>query len=582
MAVDRRILYYTLLILSILIASSLYLSWSVDRGLGTLDVERTGIEIEPGRTVNFTVYAPREDYPGPMPIVLTIHGVGGSKEAMYAFNIELARRDFTVVAIDLAGHGDSSMSFDINNYTRLAEDCYAVLQWVGLNYNNSNPDLYGVVGHSLGVHVGLAMYNMDVQPKAIVAVGPVWLEDAASLPGNLLLAVGEFDELIPRGSLLEVLRTLTGFPDAMAGITYGGFDGDAAYRLVIAPTNHVGEATDALIVVESVSWMLQALHGIEEPSHSGIEIQLIYSRKTVAYVVGTVSLWLSLIPLVLLVVTTLPERVRPKPFSNRTEPMTMGREGLLSSTLAMLFVLVYLFTGIAGIMLERMSIRLSASMLGTGLALFFVLCPILWIAAMMLIGGTKRTYRSLLAMGYRKGNMGILVSTVARAIIPAMICMAWLLAWVALGGMPGTTSPVTILPLFRFPNSERMVSILTMICLTLPFSVSEGIWIRGFLLSERDWGGRVPYARRLVSAFGVRMVPTLAFAVILIFGSTALGFVVAPLVLLGLLLTYFVITSAAVSLLVIFASVELDNPWPAIIIGAFLYAWILVGTLPLV
>ncbi|MFX1603532.1 MAG: alpha/beta fold hydrolase, partial [Promethearchaeota archaeon] len=456
MAVDRRILYYTLLILSILIASSLYLSWSVDRGLGTLDVERTGIEIEPGRTVNFTVYAPREDYPGPMPIVLTIHGVGGSKEAMYAFNIELARRDFTVVAIDLAGHGDSSMSFDINNYTRLAEDCYAVLQWVGLNYNNSNPDLYGVVGHSLGVHVGLAMYNMDVQPKAIVAVGPVWLEDAASLPGNLLLAVGEFDELIPRGSLLEVLRTLTGFPDAMAGITYGGFDGDAAYRLVIAPTNHVGEATDALIVVESVSWMLQALHGIEEPSHSGIEIQLIYSRKTVAYVVGTVSLWLSLIPLVLLVVTTLPERVRPKPFSNRTEPMTMGREGLLSSTLAMLFVLVYLFTGIAGIMLERMSIRLSASMLGTGLALFFVLCPILWIAAMMLIGGTKRTYRSLLAMGYRKGNMGILVSTVARAIIPAMICMAWLLAWVALGGMPGTASPVTILPLFRFPNSEKI------------------------------------------------------------------------------------------------------------------------------
>ena len=104
MAVDRRILYYTLLILSILIASSLYLSWAVDRGLGTLDVERTGIELEPGRTVNFTVYGPREDYPGPMPVVLTIHGLGGSKEAMYAFNIELARRDFTVAAIDLAGH----------------------------------------------------------------------------------------------------------------------------------------------------------------------------------------------------------------------------------------------------------------------------------------------------------------------------------------------------------------------------------------------------------------------------------------------------------------------------------------------
>ncbi|MHA2379303.1 MAG: alpha/beta fold hydrolase [Candidatus Thorarchaeota archaeon] len=582
MAADRRILYYTLLILSILIASSLYLSWTVDRGLGTLDVERVGTESEPGRTVNFTVYSPREEYPGLMPVVLTIHGVGGSKETMYSFNVELARKDFTVAAIDLAGHGDSSIPFNFSDYTRMAEDCYAVLQYIGLNYNDTNPNLYGVVAHSLGVHVGLAMYNMAVQPKAIAAIGPVWLEDVVSLPGNLLIAVGEFDELIPRGRPLDTLRTLTGFPNAMAGITYGGFDGDAAYRLTIAPTNHVGEATDMVIVAESVSWMLQALHNIEEPDLGGIQAQLIYPRKTVAYLVGAASLLLSLIPLLLISVTLLPEQIRPRYLSSEAEPMTFVGEGMLGSVLSAMFVLVYLLTGLAGITLESMGMRLSPSILGTGLVLFFLMCPVLWIATMMLVGGKQRTFQSLLALGYRKGDIRSLLLTVARAIIPALICVGWLLMWVALGGMPGTMDPVTVLPLFRFPTDERMLSILTMTCLALPFSMSDALWTRGLLLSERDWGGRIPYARRFVSVFGMRMVPTLAFAAVLILGSSALGFVTAPVVLLGLLLAHFVIASAIVSLLIIIISVEHGNPWPAVIIGAFLYGWILIGTVPLV
>ncbi|MHA2425977.1 MAG: hypothetical protein ACXAEF_14395, partial [Candidatus Thorarchaeota archaeon] len=51
--------YFTLFILSIVIASSLYLSWSTDRGLGELEIQRFSIEREPGRTVDFMVYQPR-------------------------------------------------------------------------------------------------------------------------------------------------------------------------------------------------------------------------------------------------------------------------------------------------------------------------------------------------------------------------------------------------------------------------------------------------------------------------------------------------------------------------------------------
>jgi hypothetical protein len=188
----------------------------------------------------------------------------------------------------------------------------------------------------------------------------------------------------------------------------------------------------------------------------------------------------------------------------------------------------------------------------------------------------------LKALGYTKQNLRSLLLTVARAVIPALICMGWLLIWVASGGMPGTASPVTVFPLFRFPNDERMVSILTIACLALPFSISDVLWTRGLLLSERDWGGRIPYARRLVSVIGMRLVPTFALATILVLGSASLGIVSAPVVLLGLLLLHFVFASAIVSLLIIFVSVEHGNPWPAAIISAFLYAWILIGTLPLV
>ena len=98
---NRQTLYFTIFILTILIGSSLYLSWSVDRGMGEITVERITIERELGRPVDILIYAPRVEAMGDhleqMPVILSLHGIAGSKEGMYAFNIELARRNFTVV-----------------------------------------------------------------------------------------------------------------------------------------------------------------------------------------------------------------------------------------------------------------------------------------------------------------------------------------------------------------------------------------------------------------------------------------------------------------------------------------------------
>ena len=52
---NKRALYLSLLVLSIITASSLYLSWSADTGLGGLIVERMEIESDAGRPVKAEV-----------------------------------------------------------------------------------------------------------------------------------------------------------------------------------------------------------------------------------------------------------------------------------------------------------------------------------------------------------------------------------------------------------------------------------------------------------------------------------------------------------------------------------------------
>jgi pimeloyl-ACP methyl ester carboxylesterase len=584
MVVDRRLHYYTLLILSILIASSFYLSWTTDTGLGTIHVERRGIVSPSGKVVNFTLYLPRDPYPGFLPTIVTLHGVGGAKEAMYSFNIELARKNFIVISVDLAGHGDSTESFDYTNYTSMAEDCYWTWYIVEstLTLVEVHPSRYGVVGHSFGVHVGLAMYDMPVVPEAVVAVGPVWMEEVVSLPGNVLLAAGEYDELIPAGSLLETLRTVTGNPNAEVGTTYGDFSSGTAYRLVLTQTNHVFEATDATIVAESVAWMLQALHGDDEPYIPSIVDQLIYTRKSIAFIVGAVALILSVIPLLSIVLFHLPKQAKPPKIPSKTIPMAFRRDIAFGIGLGALFVSIYALTGVLGIALSSSGIQWPSSMLATGLILFFLLCPLIWSIIMPLIAGKQNSISALAGLGYARGNLTSILTSVGKAMIPAGVCVVWLLVWSALGGMPGATTPVSVLPLLRFPNEPRILNILIMTGLALPFAASDAMWTRSLKLPERYQGNRIPKAKGLAYAFGIRMLPTLTFALLLVLGSSFLGLISVPVVLLGLMLLHFVLASAFVSGLILVSSGENENPWPAIVISGFIYAWILIGIVPLV
>ncbi|MHA2221659.1 MAG: alpha/beta fold hydrolase, partial [Candidatus Thorarchaeota archaeon] len=189
---DRQPLYFTIFILTILIGSSLYLSWSADRGMGGITVQRISLEREPGRPVEILVYQPRAEAMGdtldPMPIILSLHGIAGSKEGMYAFNIELARRNFTVVSMDLPGHGDSTLPFIVTDFETMAQDAYFALRHVQTTFPNVHNESYGILSHSHGFRVGIEMKDFPIAPLAYAAVGDVGqmeLGQYLDFPGNL-------------------------------------------------------------------------------------------------------------------------------------------------------------------------------------------------------------------------------------------------------------------------------------------------------------------------------------------------------------------------------------------------------------
>ncbi|RLI58682.1 MAG: hypothetical protein DRO87_05030, partial [Candidatus Thorarchaeota archaeon] len=377
---ERRLLYLTLLILGILTLSSFYLSWSVDRGMGEITIERRVIEPEPGHQVSFLVYQPRTaNHYQPMPIVLTIHGLAGSKERMYAFNIELARRNFTVVSVDLPGHGDSPLPFQPDQYHSMAEDAYAALRFVQNTWPQVDNEAYGVLSHSLGLRVAVELQDFTIAPLAYVTVGDVGQTDEGGyvdLPGNLLMALGESDEMIPASTALDAIRYVTGNASAEAGVTYGSFTTETAYKLAFAQTNHLFEATDPTIVSESVAWLVQGVQGGNHLQHTLDPMSQIFSFKTAGMMGGTLSLLASVLPFMALIYSFIPKRMRPRRIPSDSPSLSASRRVVYGSLLGALPIAVYAITSSVGLELENSGMALLDSMFATGLGLFYILTAV--------------------------------------------------------------------------------------------------------------------------------------------------------------------------------------------------------------
>jgi pimeloyl-ACP methyl ester carboxylesterase len=575
-----------LLIFSILIASSSYLSWTSDRGLGELSVERFRIEREPGRPVDFLVYSPRESsYASPMPVIITSHGIAGTKEGMYSFNIELARRNFTVISVDNPGHGDSSLSFNVTEFDEMAKDCYSALEYISGLRSNIDNQTYGILTHSHGFHTALEMQYFDIAPSAYVSVGStgeMGLGVVEEYPGNLLISIGQYDEMISNEDAIDVLRRATGNESAEPNITYGDFENQTAVRLSFAPTEHVFEAIDSTVVAGAIKWFVQALQGESQLERTLNPKSHVYQLKVYAMAIGVFALLTSSIPLVLLLTTMVPDKLKPIPIPNDVGSISTKKTLAKSFILGVMMILLFGVTSVVGYQLETIGIAIPRSMFATGLFMFLLISPILMVLLISVLFGRETGVRAFAAVGIEKKDIKITSKRIMGGMLISILSILWLLFWKYLGNNPFAIEPWIFFSLVVVPVGIRPLNILILTIAGIPYFIADAAWIQGLLLAGREWNTEHVYAKSILFVLVGRLPAAAVMAVIIVAVTTGAGLVIGAMVLLGLLLLLFMVVSILTTILIATTSIEFKNSWPVILLNSFILAWVAISAVPLI
>jgi len=583
---DRQPLYFTVLILFILIGSSFYLSWSVDRGMGEISVERLSIETAPGRSIETLIYSPRTaNHFEPMPLVLTLHGLTGTKEGMYAFNVELARRNFTVVSIDLPGHGDSTAQFNISDFYTMALYAYVAVRHVQATFDNINNESYGVLTHSLGFLVANELKDFPIAPRAYAAVGNVGKlsqDEFVDFPENLLFAVGTFDEIVKRQDALQAIRNATGIDTAVDNVTYGSLDSQTAYRLAFGPSNHVFEVVDSYLVSEAVSWLVQGVQGESQILHTRNPADHVYFNKNIATIAGSFFLLVSVIPVMWLVYSLLPEKLRPRRIPLHSQSLTLRRTFEISSVLGASTVIIFVTTLLLGIALEDIGVSWLNSMSATGFILFSILTSIGLVILMILFMGRGNTKKSFDSIGLEKSDIIIHGSDILKNLIIAGSGIIWLLFWLGLAGQPTTMQPEILLVLIKWPVGIRGINTIILTLITIPLFLVEAAWIRGLLLSDREWTNGFVNTKHMLFTIISRFAIAGFLTIIVIFWTTGGGIALARIILLGVIWVRVLLMQVLATVMMAWTAIKFENTWSAAIVSSFLLALTVVATLPLI
>lgn len=230
-----------------------------------------------GETLSGLLYVPPGATPAhPAPAVLVSHGFINTREMQSPFAIELARRGFVVLAMDMTGHGYSGGPLGIDGFGGPASLAYLR----GLPFvDRAN---VGLEGHSMG---GAPVMNAaTAEPdgyRAVVLEGSTTQffgaggKGTPSFPRNLEVVFGQYDEFAPlmwgkaKGADVGASPKLEAIFGTAAPVVPGQIYGDVAAgtgrRLVNPPVDHPQEHFSNAGVGAAVDWFQRTLVGEASP-----------------------------------------------------------------------------------------------------------------------------------------------------------------------------------------------------------------------------------------------------------------------------------------------------------------------------
>jgi len=257
-----------------LILGGAFLAHRMQTSGGTVAVTEVRIPAEEGVTVSGLLYVPaRATAAKPAPGVLVSHGYINTREMQSPFAIELSRRGFVVLAMDMTGHGYSGGIVGTAGFGGPA----------ALRYLKSLPFVdkanIGLEGHSMGGGPILAAAAEDPEGyRSIVLEGstPGLLgAKAPANPKNLAVVFGQYDEFaglmwgVPKGGEVENSRKLQGIFGAAGpveeGRIYGSIADGTARVLHNPPVTHPWEHFSGAGVGRAVEWFQATLMPAEMP-----------------------------------------------------------------------------------------------------------------------------------------------------------------------------------------------------------------------------------------------------------------------------------------------------------------------------
>ncbi|HEY2051689.1 MAG TPA: alpha/beta hydrolase [Caulobacteraceae bacterium] len=254
-----------------------------------------------GETLSALLYVPPSaNRARPAPAVMVSHGYINTREMQGPFAIELARRGYVVLAIDMAGHGYSGGWVGLDDAG--GPD--------GLRYLQSLPFVdrsrIALEGHSMG---GVAVVGAAIaQPggyRSMVLEGSTTPEPGQvgaggpSFPRNVEVVFGRYDEFAPlmwrkaRGADVgssPKLETLFGTRGpVIPGRLYGSIADGTVRRLVIPPVIHPWEHFSRAGVAAAVDWIQATVPGAANPLPGSDQIWMWKEAGTLLALAGFVA-----------------------------------------------------------------------------------------------------------------------------------------------------------------------------------------------------------------------------------------------------------------------------------------------------
>jgi pimeloyl-ACP methyl ester carboxylesterase len=250
-----------LILIGCLIATGVLTDW------GNVKVSTICIASEDGKTLSANLFVPSNaSNDTPAPAVLVVHGYVNQKEHQNPLAIELSRRGYVVVALDMAGHGYSE-ELDKDGGVATGTSTDGVSD--ALKYLATLPFVdtanIAVLGHSLG---GINSYCATIQNpglvRTLVLVGSCPI--TPTMPdSNMCIIFDRCDEFtgafwpvstaseIPGSDAAKAMFGTT--EDVKLGTLYGDFADKTAKMLFTEETTHPGEIFRTMPIGDAISFI---------------------------------------------------------------------------------------------------------------------------------------------------------------------------------------------------------------------------------------------------------------------------------------------------------------------------------------